>query len=268
VLLCTDGDFNVGPSTTTELVAMIEAKRKSGITLTVLGFGSGNLNDEMMEAISNKGNGIYGVISSQEHADRYVSERMLSTIVHIAKDVKIQVEFNPARVYAYRLLGYENRAIADQDFRDDIVDAGEIGAGHRVTALYEVVPAGATVPERSGAPTLVNGAAADGAIEVAANDLVLVKVRYKTPNATETDPAREVHASLPAEALAAPGVADRDTQWAVAIAALAEILKGSPYAEPAAMPQIAAIVAADAPRDADRSELAVLLARARTLLGN
>jgi len=267
VILCTDGDFNVGPSSTTELVAMIEAKRKTGITLTVLGFGSGNLNDEMMEAISNKGNGIYGVISSTEQADRYVSERMLSTIVHIAKDVKIQVEFNPASVYAYRLLGYENRAIADQDFRNDVIDAGEIGAGHRVTALYELVPAGGAVPERQGAPAMVDGAAAEGALEVAASELVLVKVRYKAPDATETMPAREVRASLGATAIPSQTAADRDTQWAVAVAAFAEILKASPYAEPDAVPQIAAIVNADASRDADRSEFATLFAKARSLLG-
>ena len=267
VILCTDGDFNVGVSSTDALVAMIEAKRKTGITLTVLGFGSGNLNDEMMEAISNKGNGVYGVISSQAQADRYVSERMLSTIVHIAKDVKIQVEFNPARVYAYRLLGYENRDIADQDFRNDVIDAGEIGAGHRVTALYEIVPSGGTVPAREGAPALVEGAAADGAAEVAPSDLVLVKIRYKSPDAAETDPAREVQASLPGDRITAQVAADRDTQWAVAIAAFAEILKGSPYAEPEAVTQIAAIVGTDATRDADRSEFATLLTKARSLLG-
>ena len=159
ILLCTDGDFNVGPSSTRELVDIIREKRKSGVTLTVLGFGIGNLNDDLMEAVSNAGNGIYGVISGADHARRYVRDKMLSTVVHVAKDMKIQVEFNAQTVKAYRLLGYENRAIADRDFRSDGIDAGEIGAGHRVTALYEVVLAGGAVPVRNGAPVVLDGQA-------------------------------------------------------------------------------------------------------------
>ena len=152
VLLCTDGDFNVGASSDASLVSLIEVKRKNGVTLTVLGFGAGNLNDSMMEAITNAGNGIYGVISSEDQAVDYVNDRLLSTMNHIAKDVKIQVEFNAAKVLAYRLLGYENRALADDQFTDDKVDAGEIGSGHTVTALYELVLIGGDDPGSRGRP--------------------------------------------------------------------------------------------------------------------
>lgn len=259
VILCTDGDFNVGISSTEGLVDLITEKRKSGITLTVLGYGSGNLNDAMMEAISNKGNGIYAMLSSQEHASRYVRERMLSTLQHVAKDMKIQVEFNPSHVYAYRLLGYENRAIADQDFRNDLVDAGEVGAGHRVTALYEVVPQGGTIPNASEAPEVEDGAAFEGAPEASAEDLVMVKVRYKSVDATETDPAFEVSASLaPSQILSVFSAADLDLQWALAIAAYAEILKQSPYADSGHLEVIGNVARAQAHRDEDRAEFARL----------
>ncbi len=267
VILCTDGDFNVGPSSTEELVELITEKRQSGITLTVLGYGTGNLNDAMMEAISNKGNGVYGVISSEEHAERYVRERMLSTLQLIAKDMKIQVEFNPAQVYAYRLLGYENRDIADDDFRDDAIDAGEVGAGHRVTALYEVILAGGEIPMFDGAPAAQDGALFDGTPEVDAGDLVLVKVRYKDLDATESDAAYEVASSLSPDAvLPAFEAADLDLQWAIAVAAYAEILKQSPYAELGHLDIIGQIAAAQAERDADRAEFASLFDKALPLL--
>jgi Ca-activated chloride channel family protein len=267
VLLCTDGDFNVGVSSTEELVAMIEEKRETGITLTVLGFGTGNLNDVMMEAVSNAGNGIYGVISSSEQASRYVEERMLSTMVHIAKDLKIQVELNPDHVYAYRLLGYENRAIADEAFRDDTVDAGEVGAGHRVTALYELVLAGGVIPEADGAPEVENGEPVEGTREIAAGELVLVKVRYKQVDATEQDPALEVAATITPDGIAASYAdAGADFQWAAAIAAFAEILKQSPYADAGAIGAIEDIVAAQSGRDADRAEFNELFAQAKAML--
>jgi Ca-activated chloride channel homolog len=267
ILLCTDGDFNLGPSSTKELVQIIREKRKTGITLTVLGYGVGNLNDDLMEAISNSGNGIYGVISDEQQMRRYVRERMLSTIIHIAKDVKIQVEFNSAAVDAYRLLGYENRAIADGDFRNDGVDAGEIGAGHQVTALYELVLAGGSIPQRPGAPAPRDSAPSTLPREVEAGTLVLVKVRWKPVGAAEASSASEVKQALGehevSEALAA---ADADLQWAAAVASFAEILKKSPYADRGQLPAIEQIVAAQAARDAGRSEFALLFAMARPRL--
>ncbi|NQT39129.1 MAG: VWA domain-containing protein [Planctomycetes bacterium] len=142
VILCTDGDFNVGTTSTAELERLVEEKASEGTFLTLLGFGRGNLNDAMMENISNKGNGNYHYIDSLTEAQKVLVEEMGGTLVTIAKDVKIQVEFNPTQVAAYRLIGYENRMLAARDFNDDKKDAGEIGAGHKVTAMYEIVPQG------------------------------------------------------------------------------------------------------------------------------
>jgi Ca-activated chloride channel family protein len=268
VFLCTDGDFNVGISDTDQLVALIEDKRETGITFTALGFGSGNLNDAMMEAISNAGNGQYAVISDLGQAQRYVGERLLSTMLLIAKDMKLQVEFNPVEVYAYRLLGYENRAIADEQFRDDTVDAGEIGAKHRVTALYELVLLGSEIPAPEGAPQPKDGEAYTGEVEVDPADLVLVKVRYKDVDATETDPAYEVNAHLaPAEVATSYTALDSDFQWALSIAAFAEILKDSPYADATALPIVESVFSdSDNQSDNDRVEFAGLFAQAQALL--
>jgi len=267
VLLCTDGDFNVGPSSTPALVQAIEQKRKSGITLTVLGFGQ-SLNDSMMEAVSNKGNGVYGVISSAEQADSYVKERMLSTMTFIAKDMKIQVEFNPERVYAYRLLGYEDRAIADSDFRNDVIDAGEVGAGHRVTALYELALTSSALPTLSEAPAVEDGAISSEPLEVDAGALALVKVRYKDRDAAETDSAHEVsQALLPDQFITAAIDADDDFAWAMAVASLSEILKGSPYAVKSSLPAIEQIVKRPSfTADPDRAEFVQLFQKASSLL--
>ena len=139
VILATDGDFNVGVSNLEELTRLIEAKARSGIFLSVLGFGMGNLKDNNLERLADKGNGHYAYIDTPEEAYKVLVREMGSTLVAIAKDVKIQVEFNPARVASFRLIGYENRVMAHRDFNDDRKDAGEIGAGHHVTALYELV---------------------------------------------------------------------------------------------------------------------------------
>jgi Ca-activated chloride channel family protein len=138
VILASDGDFNVGMTDHRELIELIEAKRENGVALTVLGFGSGNLNDRMMEQIANHGNGNYYYIDTEREADKVLVQQMLSTIETIASDVKIQVEFNPALVKSFRLLGYENRRLEHEDFDNDAIDAGEIGAGHTVTAIYEI----------------------------------------------------------------------------------------------------------------------------------
>lgn len=257
VILCTDGDFNVGPSSDEELIALIEEKRQTGITFTALGFGQGNLNDAMLEAISNAGNGIYGVITSPAQAREYVNERMLSNLNYVAKDVKVQVEFNPDLVSSYRLIGYENRAIDDDDFDDDFdddeVDAGEIGSGHQVTALYEMVLAGRAMPHTPGAPEVDDGDPYAGPVAVSIDDYVQVRVRYKPVDATADDPAIEVQASLAAvtEDLQ---TADEDLRWALAVAAFAEIIKASPFADKAHLDQISAIVAEQSSRDAARAE--------------
>jgi Ca-activated chloride channel family protein len=267
VLICTDGDFNVGNYDTDSLEQLIIEKRKTGVTLTALAFGTSGVNDAMMERVSNAGDGIYGYIGSEELAKKYVEERMLSSLVHIAKDMKIQVEFNAEHVLAYRLLGYENRAIADQDFRDDVVDAGEIGAGHRVTALYELVLKGEALPTYEGVPQLDEGAPFGGDVEVASEALVLVKVRYKEPGASESDPATEVAASLSPEAIETGfDGSGSDLQWAVAVASFAEILKGSPYADVDALDSIRLVLADQAEVDDERAEFLQLFDQARALL--
>jgi Ca-activated chloride channel homolog len=259
VVLCTDGDFNVGPSSTSELVAQIERKRATGITFTVVGFGS-NPNDAMMEAISNKGNGIYGVVGTEQQAKDYARERMLASFQLIAKDLKVQVEFNPKHVHAYRLLGYENRAIADDEFRDDAVDAGEVGAGHRVTALYELALTQEQLP-----PEVTPSVGQPSALpqEILGDDLVLVKVRYKALDVSVEDPAREVSSALPLDGV---GTADRDLEWAGAVAAFAELLRGSPYVDMAQLQQIEGAIEKQRARDADRAEFVTLFQQARGLL--
>jgi Ca-activated chloride channel family protein len=180
VILATDGDFNVGVTNQGELTRLIEQKRASGIFLSVLGVGTGNTKDSTMEKLADRGNGNYAYLDSLHEARKVLVREAGATLVTVAKDVKIQVEFNPANVAAYRLIGYENRMLRHQDFNDDRRDAGEMGAGHTVTALYEIVPAGADTdvppvdPLKYGRPS----APASGA---ARDELMTVKLRYKSP---------------------------------------------------------------------------------------
>jgi Ca-activated chloride channel family protein len=181
VVLATDGDFNVGTTSESDLVDLIERERESGVFLTVLGVGTGNLKDSMMEKLADRGNGNYAYLDTPAEARRVLIEAASGTLVTIAKDVKIQVEFNPTRVKSYRLIGYENRRLQAKEFNDDTKDAGEIGAGHSVTALYEVVPVGVDGPapgvdalkyQQPGPPTEV----AKG------GEVATVKLRYKQPD--------------------------------------------------------------------------------------
>ncbi len=219
VLLATDGDFNVGVSDTKSLISMVERERDSGVTLTTLGFGEGNYNEAMMEQIANKGNGNYSYIDSALEAKKVLGDEMGSTLFTIAKDVKIQVEFNPAQVSQYRLLGYENRALREEDFNNDRVDAGDIGAGHQVTAIYEIVPAGVkgwSDPRRYDDS---RQQAADGR----AGELAFVKLRYKLPDGnTSRLIERPVSASLMRTAARPSG----DFAFATAVAAFGQKLRG------------------------------------------
>jgi len=269
IVMCTDGDFNVGASSDQALLDLITQKRQSGITLTTLGFGTGDLNDSMMEKVSDAGNGMYSVITSEDEAVKYAHDQLLSTMLHIAKDMKIQVEFNPDQVLAYRLLGYEDRAIADNQFTNDAIDAGEVGAGHRVTALYEIVPAGGVVPAPAGAPALEDGSAYTGELDVVATDLAIVKVRYKQPGAAATDDATEVDASFAmSDVSTSRDDLDADFRWAAGVATFAEILKGSPFASRSQLAEIDSIISTDPGNTTgDKSEFVTLFAKARQLLG-
>lgn len=183
VIIATDGDFNLGLSTDDELVRLIEEKRLSGVFLSVLGFGTGNLNDSMMEKLADKGNGNYAYIDSENEARKALGQQVAGTLYTIAKDVKIQVEFNPALVAGYRLIGYENRLLADRDFNDDRKDAGEIGAGHSVTAIYEIIPIGQKV-ENDGIE--LKYSKYEPSDTKFGNELLTVKLRYKQPDSNQS----------------------------------------------------------------------------------
>lgn len=179
VLLCTDGDFNVGVTNQSELVDLIEEKAKLGVFLTVLGFGMGNYNDSTLEKLADHGNGSYAYIDTILEAHKVLVKEVGSTLETIAKDVKIQVDFNPNQIEAYRLIGFENRLMSDQDFRNDQKDAGEMGAGHRVTALYEIVESGSKAPEISSAASeFVKSMITDSADSAVR---AVVRLRYKAP---------------------------------------------------------------------------------------
>jgi Ca-activated chloride channel family protein len=180
VILGTDGDFNVGTTSIDSLKALIEEKRESGVMLNVLGFGTGNYNDYMMEEISNHGNGVAYYVDSYQEARKIFSEQLPSTLQTVAKDVKIQVEFNPAQVAEYRLIGYDNRLLNREDFNNDKIDAGEMGSGHSVTALYEIVPADSDF--RFSDPLRYQ--ANDEETKSQSDELAFVKVRYKLPESS------------------------------------------------------------------------------------
>ena len=222
VILATDGDFNVGITDQGKLVELIQAKAKSGVFLSVLGFGTGNLKDANLERLADKGNGHYAYIDSPHEAYRVLVEEMGSTLITVAKDVKIQVDFNPARVAEFRLIGYENRIMAHQDFKDDTKDAGEIGAGHHVTVLYEIVP----VRERP----LLAKAEGDQAVRFGKKpdltaELLTVNLRYKKPAEATSRPISQRVADTSLDF----GHASNDLKFAAAVAGFGMLLRDSPY---------------------------------------
>ncbi|AMY07521.1 cobaltochelatase subunit [Luteitalea pratensis] len=226
VVLATDGDFNVGVTSIGELARLIEKERESGVFLSVLGVGRGNLKDTTLEMLADRGNGNYAYVDSLQEARRALVEQVGATLVTIAKDVKLQVEFNPRHVAAYRLIGYENRALRTEDFADDARDAGEIGAGHTVTALYEIVPPGrdAHLP---GTTTLryqqTPAPRGDGG-----DELATVSVRHKQPDGGAS--------ALQAHRVAAKVVqADTDAAFAAAVAEAALVLRKDPLATRASL---------------------------------
>lgn len=229
VILCTDGDFNVGITSQDDLARLIQEKARSKVFLSVLGFGRGNLKDSTMEKLADLGNGNYAYIDSLVEARKVLVEQMGGTLVTIAKDVKIQVEFNPVKVAEYRLIGYENRLLADRDFDDDRKDAGEIGAGHTVTALYELVPPG---KERAddGAGSLKYAkvglpAAAPDPSGSASDESLTVKIRFKAP---EGDVSKKIECGFVDEGRDI-AEASGDFKFAAAVAAFGMLLRDSPH---------------------------------------
>ena len=219
IILATDGDFNVGISSRDELQRLVEEKRNNGIYISVLGYGMGNYRDDMAETIANKGNGNYAYIDNFTEAKKVLVNEFGGTLYTVAKDVKLQLEFNPQYVKEYRLVGYENRALANEDFEDDKKDAGEIGAGHTVTALYELIP--------------VKGATTDGlryqkqVKEGFANELAFLKIRYKDPVVKD---AKSVEESTPIPfSLTDLTQTDDDYRFAAAVAEWGMLLRNSKY---------------------------------------
>lgn len=229
VILATDGDFNVGTTDLAELERRIERERAGGIGLTVLGFGAGNYHDALMQTLAQKGDGQAAYIDSLSEARKVLVDQVSGTLETIARDVKIQVEFNPARVAEYRLIGYETRHLEREDFNNDAVDAGDIGAGHTVTALYEIVPAGskARLVEPLRYQPNGQGEAPAAAAAAASDEIAFVRLRYKRPGeAASRLIERPVRARDGVEALAATSA---DFRFAAAVAGFGQLLRGGRY---------------------------------------
>jgi Ca-activated chloride channel family protein len=251
ILMATDGDFNVGVTSNNALEERIRRERDSGISLSMLAFGTGNLNDALMEQLADQGNGNYSYIDSVDEARKVLVTELGATLHTVAKDAKVQVEFNPARVAEYRLLGYENRLLREEDFRNDRVDAGEVGAGHTVTALYEVTPVGAATlhgkrryaePATSAASTASTASsvrATTSEQNLLANELGEVRVRYQpaptsdhsrtSTSSNKSTAAAALEFSQPILAPAKLEAGSTDLRFAAAVAGFGELLRGGRY---------------------------------------
>lgn len=221
VILATDGDFNVGVTGQGQLVRLIEEKRRSGVFLTVLGVGEGNLKDSTMEKLADKGNGNYAYLDSLNEARKVLVQQAGGTLVTVAKDVKIQVEFNPAQVQSYRLIGYENRVLNHQDFKDDTKDAGDMGAGHTVTALYEVVPNGSKKPAGTEVDPLKYQKTTLSDNQT--SEWLTLKLRYKAPNGETSSELSSVYTPK------TPNSTSPNTMFAAAITEFGLLLRESRY---------------------------------------
>ena len=220
ILIATDGDFNVGITDFNTLKGMIAEKRKSGISFTTLGFGSGNYDEQLMEQLADAGDGNYSYIDNEREAKKVLQRQLSSTLATVAQDVKIQVEFNPATVQEYRLIGYENRLLKNEDFNNDQVDAGDIGAGHTVTALYEIIPVG-----QKGWLNSSRYQATSTASAALKHEYADVNLRYKLPNQTQS-----ILLNSPVQVETKPlAQSSADTRFAIAVAAYGQQLRGGQY---------------------------------------
>jgi Ca-activated chloride channel family protein len=261
VILGTDGDFNVGVTSPGDLVRLIEDRRRSGVYLTVLGFGMGNLKDATMEQLAQHGNGQYAYIDTEAEARKVFIEQG-AALVTVAKDVKLQVEFNPLRVAGYRLLGYENRLLHAQDFNDDHKDAGDMGAGHTVTALYEIVPAGVPVPA-AGTDPLRYQKPPEPSAEARSREWLTVKLRYKDPESDTSKLLCRTLTGQPRKWAEAPA----DFRFAGSVAAFGMLLRGSEHRGEATYARVRAWAAGALARDLNgyRAEFLTLVETAGRL---
>jgi Ca-activated chloride channel family protein len=259
VILATDGDFNVGLVDPQDLEDLVTRERKSGIALTTLGFGQGNYHDETAEHLANVGNGNHAYIDSEREARKVLVKELGANLLTIAKDVKIQIEFNPAVVAEYRLIGYENRMLAREDFNNDTVDAGEIGAGHTVTAIYELTPVGSEATRLPPLRYADNAAAKDKADEIA-----FLKLRFKQPDADKSELIEQTVAR-PAQV----GQGSVQLQFAAAVAAFGEALRGGKYLDGYSYAKIAQLARRAEGKDpyGFQAEFVELVNRAASLSG-
>ncbi len=264
VILCTDGDFNVGASSDDELVRMIEKERGSGVYLTVLGFGTGNYQDAKMQQLADKGNGNHAYIDQLSEAKKVLVSEFGGTLFTIAKDVKLQVEFNPALVQGYRLIGYENRIMDKEDFNDDKKDAGEMGSGHTVTALYEIIPLGVYSGFLKNTDTLKYKQEEKFSISAFSNELMTVKLRYKQPDGNTSNllvvPVKD-------EKRAIAGTSD-NYRFAAAVAEFGMLLRSSSFKQQASFKNVISLAGNAIGTDAEgyRKEFIQLAQRAKSLV--
>lgn len=262
VILATDGDFNVGVSSSADLVRLIEEKRKDDIYLTICGLGMGNYKDGRMEQISNAGNGNYFYIDDIREAEKVFGREMRANMFTIAKDVKMQVEFNPATVKAYRLIGYENRRLANEDFADDTKDAGELGAGHTVTALYEIIPQGSERQVRTAAKLKYQQTSlSDKALS--SQDLLTLKLRYKPLDSEKSILLEEVIANETQQF----EIASQNFQFSAAVAGFGLLLRESRFKGDITYERVASIARESLGQDpdGDRAEFVQLVRKASLL---
>ena len=234
IILATDGDFNVGVSSDDELVSLVEKERKSGVFLSVLGYGMGNYKDNKMQQLADKGNGNHSYIDNINEARKVLVSEFGSTLFTIAKDVKIQIEFNPAKVQAYRLIGYENRIMAAEDFNDDQKDAGELGSGHTVTALYEVIPAGIKSEFPGKVDALKYQPAKTMTTTTGGDELMTIKLRYKKPDGDVSKlivhPVTDAHLAL--------DNTSENFRFSAAVASFGMLLRNSAFKQNASFQQV------------------------------
>jgi Ca-activated chloride channel family protein len=272
VILCTDGDLNVGITDDDELVQLIQQKASGGVFLTVVGVGTGNLKDAKLEQIADKGNGNYAYVDGLREAKKVFVEQVSGSLVTVAKDVKIQIEFNPAEVASYRLIGYENRMLATEDFDDDMKDAGEIGAGHSVTFLYEIVPTRLPVGQiaaanNTGANLRYQRVMSNALTETAeSGELLALKLRYKMPGEQQSRllefPMKDSGKRF--------GEASSEFRFAAAVASFGLLLRGSQYNQGLTFSAVEEFAAGAADNDPNghRGEFVSLVRQARTLYGD
>lgn len=265
IILATDGDFNVGPSSDDELVRMVEQERKSGVFLSVLGYGMGNYKDNKMQQLADKGNGNHSYIDNLDEAKKVLVSEFGSTLFTIAKDVKIQIEFNPSKVQAYRLVGYENRMLASEDFNDDTKDAGELGSGHTVTALYEIIPVGVKDDFTKSVDPL-KYQSNDRKVVSNTDEIMTIKLRYKKPDA---DVSKLIVHTVTDNQISLASTSD-NFRFSAAVAEFGLLLRSSEYKQQASYQQVVNMAkgAKGADDNGYRAEFIRLVQSATTLAKN